>query len=71
MARGPRETGLAIRLRQGRETLQPVSFRFGVERAGYTLGVSGCGKRATYVVLCPDQPGSTCFAGAGRDGIVQ
>ncbi|HYN57963.1 MAG TPA: hypothetical protein VET87_00235 [Rubrivivax sp.] len=52
-----------------RETLQPVSFRFGIERAEYTVGVSGCGKRATYVVICPDQPGSTCFAAAGRDGI--
>jgi hypothetical protein len=52
-----------------RETLQPVSFRFGIERAEYTIGVSGCGKRATYVVICPDQPGSTCFAAASRDGI--
>lgn len=52
-----------------RETLQPVSFRFGVERAEYTIGASGCGRRATYVVICPDQPGSTCFAAAGRDGI--
>lgn len=52
-----------------RETLQPISFRFGVERAEYTIGVNGCGKRATYVVICPDQPGSTCFAAAGRDGI--
>jgi hypothetical protein len=30
-----------------RETLQPISFRFGIERAEYTIGVSGCGKRAT------------------------
>ncbi len=52
-----------------RETLQPVSFRFGIERAEYTIGVTGCGKRATYVVICPDQAGSTCFAAAGRDGI--
>ena len=52
-----------------RETLQPISFRFGIERAEYTIGVSGCGQRATYVVICPDQPGSTCFAAAGRDGI--
>jgi hypothetical protein len=52
-----------------RETLQPISFRFGIERAEYTLGVTGCGKRATYVVICPDQQGSTCFAAAGRDGI--
>ena len=51
-----------------RETLQPVSFRFGIERAEYTIGVTGCGQRATYVVICPDQAGSTCFAGAGRMG---
>ncbi|MBN8491628.1 MAG: hypothetical protein J0M00_09425 [Burkholderiales bacterium] len=52
-----------------RETLQPISFRFGIERAEYTIGATGCGKRATYVVICPDQPGSTCFAAAGRDGM--
>ena len=45
-------------------------FRFGIERAEYTIGASGCGKRASYVVICPDQPGSTCFAAAGRDGIL-
>ena len=53
-----------------RETLQPISFRFGIERAEYTIGASGCGKRATYVVICPDQQGSTCFAAAGRDGVL-
>jgi hypothetical protein len=52
-----------------RETLQPVSFRFGIDRAEYTIGTRGCGKSATYVVICPDQAGSTCFAAAGRDGI--
>ena len=51
-----------------RETLQPVSFRFGVERAEYTIGAAGCGKRATYVVMCPDN-GSGCFAGGGRTEI--
>jgi hypothetical protein len=30
-----------------RQTLQPISFRFGIERAEYTVGVTGCGKRAT------------------------
>jgi hypothetical protein len=53
-----------------RETLQPVSFQFGIQRAEYTIGVTGCGKRATYVVVCPDQQASICFAGAGRDGIL-
>ena len=51
-----------------REALQPVSFRFGVERAEYTIGAAGCGKRATYVVMCPDN-GSGCFAGGGRTEI--
>ena len=44
--------------------LQPVLWG-GEERAEYTIGVSGCGKRAVYVVVCP--MGSTgCFAGAAR-----
>ena len=48
------------------ETVQPVSFRFGYERAEYTVGVSGCGKRNSYVVICPDNGGKSCFAGASR-----
>jgi hypothetical protein len=44
--------------------LQPALWG-GEERAEYTVGVSGCGKRAVYVVVCP--LGSTgCFAGAAR-----
>jgi len=44
--------------------LQPVLWG-GEERAEYTVGVSGCGKRAVYVVICP--LGSTgCFAGSAR-----
>lgn len=33
----------------------------GLERAEYTIGVDGCGKRKTFVVLCPDG-GEGCFA---------
>jgi len=44
--------------------LQPVLWR-GEERAEYTVGVSGCGKRAVYVVVCP-LGSSGCFAGASR-----
>ena len=44
--------------------LQPVLWG-GEERAEYTVGVSGCGKRAVYVVICP-QGSSGCFAGSGR-----
>lgn len=44
--------------------LQPVLWG-GEERAEYTIGVTGCNKRAVYVVICP--MGSTgCFAGDGR-----
>lgn len=51
-----------------RELLQPLSIRFGVERAEYTIGVAGCGQRATYIVICPDN-GSGCFSGGGRTEI--
>jgi len=33
----------------------------GVQRAEYTIGVSGCGQRSTFLVLCP-QGGDSCFA---------
>lgn len=40
--------------------LQPVAWR-GLERAEYTIGVSGCGRRATYISIC--QLGSpSCLA---------
>ena len=34
----------------------------GIQRAEYTIGVSGCGQRTTFLVLCP-QGGESCFAG--------
>ncbi|HYB49944.1 MAG TPA: hypothetical protein VED47_02430 [Burkholderiaceae bacterium] len=37
----------------------------GVERAEYTVGIEGCGKRMTEVVICPVD-GSGCFAAQGR-----
>ena len=33
----------------------------GIQRAEYTIGVSGCGQRNTYVVSCPEG-GEGCFA---------
>ena len=35
-----------------------------ITRSEYTVGVEGCGQRATYVVVCP-QGGGGCFAAAG------
>ena len=36
------------------------------DRAVFTLGVSGCGKRATYVVVCPDDGSETVPAADGQ-----
>jgi hypothetical protein len=57
----PTATGQVL----SRQMIQPVSIRFGVERAEYTVGVEGCGQRQTIVVVCP-QDGSGCFAGGPR-----
>ena len=57
----PAATGQVL----SRQMIQPVSVRFGIERAEYTVGVEGCGQRQTIVVVCP-QDGSGCFAGGPR-----
>ena len=58
-------TGVII----SREVVQPVlqgPFVNGIPRAEYTVGVEGCNKRTTFVVVCP-QGGNGCFAtGPGR-----
>ena len=52
-----------------REVVQPVfqgPVAGGIQRAEYTIGVAGCDKRTTFVVICPDG-GDGCFAtGPGR-----
>ena len=42
-----------------REMVQPA-FPRAVQRAEYTVGLSGCGKRSVIVVICPEG-GSGCF----------
>jgi hypothetical protein len=52
------------------ETVQPVlngPLMNGTERAQFTVGVSGCDKRETIVVLCA-QGGDGCFAADGQRG---
>src|SRR5215510_16113753 len=39
---------------------------YGVQRFEYTVGVSGCGQRRTYIVVCPQSGGGGCFAAPGR-----
>jgi hypothetical protein len=52
-----------------REVVQPAlqgPFVNGINRAEYTIGVSGCGRRTTFIVVCPEG-GEGCFAaGPGR-----
>ena len=56
----PQATGTVL----SSNMLNPVAWR-GLERAEYTVGVEGCGKRATYVVVCQvDSP--NCFAASGQ-----
>lgn len=38
------------------------------QRAEYTVGVAGCGQRATYLVICAVD-GTGCFAGGTRNVI--
>ena len=39
---------------------------YGVQRFEYTVGVTGCGKRRTYIVVCPQNGSGGCFAAPGR-----
>jgi hypothetical protein len=52
-----------------REVIQPAiqaPALGGLQRAEFTIGVSGCGRRTTFVVVCPEE-GDGCFAaGPGR-----
>lgn len=48
-----------------REDVPPILQYRGTPRLEYTIGAAGCGKRETYLVICPED-GSGCFAAAGR-----
>jgi hypothetical protein len=61
----PEATGTVI----SKEVIQPRlvgPYMDGIERAEFTVGVAGCGRRTTFVVVCPDG-GTGCFA-AGPGG---
>ena len=64
----PSVTGQVI----SKDMLQPAFQGFyafgGPERAEYTIGVAGCGQRATYLVICPlNQSG--CWSAGPRSMI--
>ena len=59
----PEATGAVL----SKQTIEPPlnAPRFGgVERAEFTIGVTGCGKRDTLVVICADGSDG-CFAAEG------
>lgn len=57
----PQATGTML----SENLLQPVLWN-GLERAEYTVGVEGCGKKSTYIVVC--QVGSvSCVAASGKN----
>jgi hypothetical protein len=51
------------------QNLEPLvnTWRWsGPERAEYNVGVSGCGKRVSYIVVCPDNGSHTCYTAGSR-----
>jgi len=60
----PTATGQVISRLQIPPLVQTFAY-MGPTRDEYTIGVSGCGKRATYTVICPEN-GTGCFASGAR-----
>jgi hypothetical protein len=48
-----------------RKIIEPV-LPGGIQRAEYTIGVDGCGKRSVYMAVCPDASNCNAFAQTGR-----
>jgi hypothetical protein len=65
----PAATGTVISKDLMQPAIQTIRFT-GPERGEFTIGVAGCGQRATYLVVCP-LDGSGCFAVGSRNVIRQ
>lgn len=61
----PSATAQVLNEQDVQPELRAVRFQ-APDRAVFTIGVSGCGKRATYVVVCPDDGSGNCFAADGK-----
>ena len=62
----PAATGTLLSKEVVQPVLQGPMMVGGIQRAEFTVGVACCGKRTTFVVICPDE-GDGCFAtGPGR-----
>jgi hypothetical protein len=58
----PAATGVVL----SSDMMQPVLWG-GIERAEYQVGVSGCGKKATYIVVCPQDASHGCVSTSNRN----
>ncbi len=65
----PAATGTVISKDLMQPAIQTIRFS-GPERGEFTIGVSGCGQRTTYLVICP-LDGSGCFPVGTRNVIRQ
>lgn len=61
----PAATASLLNEQDVQPALQAVRYR-APDRAVFTVGVQGCGKRATYVVVCPNDGSGSCFAADGH-----
>jgi hypothetical protein len=61
----PAATGQVLNEQDVQPEVRAVRFQ-APDRAVFTIGVSGCNKRATYVVVCPDDGSGNCFAADGQ-----
>jgi hypothetical protein len=62
----PSATGQVLSTNVSQPSVQGrFASAYGVQRLEYTVGVTGCGKRRTYIVICP-QGGTGCFAAQAR-----
>lgn len=62
----PQATGSVLSSEMTQPPLEGPLLR-GVERAEYTIGVSGCNQRQTYIVICPQDGTGGCFAAEGNN----
>jgi hypothetical protein len=61
----PSATGTVLSTNVSQPSVQGrFASAYGVQRFEYTVGVTGCGQRRTYIVICPQ--GGGCFAAPGR-----
>ena len=60
----PAATGSVLSSQLAQPVLEGPILR-GPERAEYTIGVSGCNQRKTYIVVCPQDGSGGCVTAEG------